>query len=92
MKINNDFSNMPSGVKVKNSQENGTAKEFEAMFMQMMLKEMHPKMESNGILGPSKSEEMFHQIMDETIARDMVETGQTKLGLQEALAREYFQN
>ena len=92
MKINNDFLNMPSGVKVNNSQEKTTAKEFEAMFMQMMLKEMHPKMEGNGILGPSKSEEMFHQIMDETIARDMVETGQTKLGLEEALAREYFQN
>jgi Rod binding domain-containing protein len=92
MKINNDFLNIPSEVKVNNSQEHNTAKEFEAMFMQMMLKEMHPKMDDNGILGPSKSEEMFHQIMDETIAREMVETGQTRLGLQEALAREYFQN
>ena len=92
MKINNDFLNTQNGVKLNNSQENSTAKEFEAMFMQRLLKEMHPKMESNGILGPSKSEEMFHQIMDETIARDMVETGQTKLGLEEALAREYFQN
>jgi Rod binding domain-containing protein len=92
MKINNDFLNIPSGVKVNNSQEKTTAKEFEAMFMQMMLKEMHPKIENKGALGPSKSEEMFYQIMDETIARDMVETGQTKLGLEEALTREYFQN
>lgn len=72
------------------SHEAQTAKEFEAMFLQMMLKEMHPKIESGGILGASKSEDMFHQIMDEAIAKDMVDSGQSKLGLQEALTREYF--
>jgi len=94
MKINpqqlqgNYLPNSPS--QTNNPKENQTAKDFEAMFMQMMLKEMHPKIESGGILGASKSEDMFYQIMDEAIAKDMVDSGQSKLGLQEALTREYF--
>ena len=91
MKINNDILNNANYYKSSNAEAQRASKEFESMFMQMMLKEMHPKIDSEGILGPSKSEDMFYQIMDEQIARDMVDSGQSQLGLKEALAREYFQ-
>jgi Rod binding domain-containing protein len=59
------------------------------MFMQSMLKEMHPKSEG-GLFDTKKQEEMFYQFSDEAIARDMIKSKQVNLGLGSALKKQYF--
>lgn len=65
------------------------ANDFEAMFLQMMLKEMHPK-SSEALFNAGQAEEMFYQFMDEAIAKDMVKTEQSGLGLAQAMQDQYL--
>lgn len=91
MKI--DPSLMNIGVNLSSEQklrrEDAAAEDFEAMFLQMMLKEMHPK-STDGLLNAGQAEQMFYQFMDEAIAKDMVRTNQSGLGLAQAMKNQYL--
>ncbi|MCH2227058.1 MAG: rod-binding protein [Candidatus Caenarcaniphilales bacterium] len=91
MKI--DPSLMNIGVNLSSEQklrrQDAAAEDFEAMFLQMMLKEMHPK-STDGLLNAGQAEQMFYQFMDEAIAKDMVRTNQSGLGLAQAMKNQYL--
>ena len=73
-----------------NQKEAKAAKEFEGLFMQMVLKEMRPKDLSGGLMGAGQAEEMFYQFFDEAVATEMSKSSSNGLGLAEAVERDYF--
>ncbi len=91
MKIDPSLMNigMNLSIEQKLRRNDDAANDFEAMFLQMMLKEMHPK-NSEGLLNAGQAEEMFYQFMDEAIAKDMVKTNQSGLGLAQAMQDQYL--
>ena len=60
-----------------------TAQDFEAFFMQMTLKEIRPK-NSGGLFDAGMAEEVFHQFMDEEIAKE-ISKGANSIGISDAV-------
>ena len=91
MKINPALMNIGMNLNAEQQimKKQAAADDFEAMFLQMMLKEMHPKT-GEGLFNAGQAEQMFYQFMDEAIAKDMVKTNQSGLGLAQAMQEQYL--
>lgn len=70
----------------KDTQLRKKCSEFEAIFVQQMLKGMRKTVPQEGFLGKSSGEETFRDLMDVEISKQMSETG--KLGIGESLFRQ----
>ncbi len=64
------------------------AEDFEALFVQMFLKEMRPKIE-DGLFHSGDSEEMFYQFFDEAVAKEVAKSD-SGFGLKQQLGKELF--
>jgi Rod binding domain-containing protein len=60
-----------SGKKVLDSKKLEAAQDFEAMFLQISLKYMRPKLDENSMFNAGQAEEMFYQFQDEAIAKEI---------------------
>ncbi len=70
------------------AKEQKAAQEFEAMFIQMSLKQMRPKPEE-GMFNSGLAEDVFYQFMDEAIAKE-VSQSQNNFGLAATMTRQNF--
>ena len=57
----------------------GAARELEAYFLHMLIREMRKTVPPNPIINGGKTEEIFQDFMDEEIAKELAETN--RLGL-----------
>lgn len=60
-----------------------TAQDFEAMFVQLSLKEMRPKLEG-GLFNHGLAEDVFYQFMDEAIAKE-ISKSENNFGIADAM-------
>ncbi len=65
-----------------------SAQEFEAVFVQMTLKEMRPKMEG-GLFNSGLAEEMFYEMMDAEVAKQISQSD-SNFGIAEELMKQNF--
>ncbi|MDD9898258.1 MAG: rod-binding protein [Candidatus Melainabacteria bacterium] len=65
-----------------------TAQDFEAMFVQMSLKEMRPKLEG-GIFNHGLAEDVFYQFLDQAIAKEIAQS-QNNFGIADAMLEQGF--
>lgn len=70
-------------------QELESAQEFESLFIQSMLKEMRPKSEEDGLLGGGLSEDVFYQMMDEAIAKEIAKSP-NNFGIAQSVMKQNF--
>jgi Rod binding domain-containing protein len=56
------------------------SKDFEAIFLQMMLKEMHNSVQKSGLMGNSQATEFFESMQDEQISRQLASAGGIGIG------------
>ena len=63
-----------------------TAEDFEAMFVQLSLKEMRPKMEG-GLFNDGLAQDVFYQFMDEAIAKE-ISHSTNNFGIADAMLRQ----
>lgn len=64
------------------------AKDFEAVFVQMTLKEMRPKLEG-GMFNAGLAEDVFYQMMDEAIAKSIAHS-ENNFGIADQLIKQNF--
>ena len=62
------------------------AQQFEAMFVQMSLKQMRPKME-DGLFNSGLAEDVFYQFLDEAIAKEIARSP-NNFGIADSVAKE----
>lgn len=76
----------------KNTQEEkvNAAKEFEALFVQMSLKEMRPKPSEGGFFNAGQSEQMFYDFMDEAIAKEISKSPSNSFGIADMMLKQGF--
>ncbi len=67
-----------------------TAKEFEALFVQMTLKQMRPTPNEDGILNAGQSEEIFHDFLEQAIAKEISESPNNNFGIADAMMKQGF--
>lgn len=65
-----------------------TAQDFEAMFVQMSLKEMRPKLEG-GIFNHGLAEDVFYQFLDEAIAKEIAKS-ENNFGIADQMMQQGF--
>lgn len=75
----------PNGDEAKRTE---AAQDFEAVFAQMMLKEMRPKMEG-GLFNAGLGEEVFYQMLDEEIAKQ-ISRSDSNFGIADQLMQQEF--
>lgn len=56
------------------------SKDFEAIFLQMMLKEMRNSVQKSGMMGDSQATDMFQSMQDEQISRQLASAGGIGIG------------
>ena len=56
------------------------AKDFETIFLQMMLKEMRNTIHKSGLMGNSQATDMFQSMQDEQISRQLASAGGIGIG------------
>ena len=82
----------PSGTKTSgasdenNRQAREACAEFEALFINMMLKELRATVNKSGFMDGGKAEELYTGLMDTQISRDLADQG--GIGLAEMLYRQ----
>ena len=82
----------PSGAKTSgvsdesNQQARQACAEFEALFINMMLKELRATVNKSGFMDGGKAEELYTGLMDTQISRDLADQG--GIGLAEMLSRQ----
>ena len=82
----------PSGSKLNdaanqhNRQAREACTEFEALFINMMLKELRATVHKSGLMDGGKAEELYTSLMDTQMSRDMAAQG--GIGLAEMLYRQ----
>lgn len=62
--------------------------DFEAVFIQLALKEMRPKIK-DGLFNAGTAEEIFYQFMDEAIAKDIAGS-ENNFGIADAMQQQLF--
>ena len=67
-------------------QAKDACKEFEALFINMMLKELRATVNKSGLMDGGKAEELFTSLMDTQMSREMAAQG--GIGLAEMLYRQ----
>lgn len=65
-----------------------SARDFEAVFVQMSLKEMRPKMEG-GLFNSGLAEEMFYEMMDAEVAKQIAHSD-ANFGIADELMKQNF--
>ena len=72
------------------AKEKKAFKEFEQMFVHLLLKEMRKSVNDSSLTTKSHAEKMYEQMMDETLAAQIAESGQLGIGrqLQESVRAE----
>lgn len=73
----------PERQKIK---EHQAAEDFEAMFIQMSLKQMRPKME-DGLFNNGLAEDVFYQFLDEAVAKEIAKSP-NNFGIADSVAKE----
>jgi Rod binding domain-containing protein len=73
----------PEKQKIK---EEKAAEDFEAMFVQMSLKQMRPKME-DGLFNSGLAEDVFYQFLDEAVAKEIARSP-NNFGIADSVAKE----
>jgi Rod binding domain-containing protein len=73
----------PERQKIK---EQKAAEDFEAMFVQMSLKQMRPKME-DGLFNSGLAEDVFYQFLDEAVAKEIAKSP-NNFGIADSVAKE----
>lgn len=73
----------PEKQKIK---EQRAAEDFEAMFVQMSLKQMRPKTE-DGLFNSGLAEDVFYQFLDEAIAKEIAKSP-NNFGIADSVAKE----
>lgn len=56
------------------------SKDFEAIFLQMMLKEMRNSVQKSGLMGNSQATDFFESMQDEQISRQLASAGGIGIG------------
>lgn len=64
--------------------EEKALKELEGLFLQLLMKEMRKSVSQGGLLGESPAQKMFQEMLDETYAQKMADSGQ--LGIARVMA------
>ncbi len=64
-----------SGSKHSEAQIQKVARDFEAIFLRMLLKEMRSSVQKSGLMGNSRATEFFESMYDEQIADEMSKAG-----------------
>jgi Rod binding domain-containing protein len=67
-----------------------SAQEFESMFIQSMLKEIRPKTDEDGLFSSGLGEDVFYQMMDEAIAKEIAKSP-NGFGIAEAVMKQNFE-
>ncbi len=73
----------PEQLKIK---EQKAAEDFEALFIQMSLKQMRPKTE-DGLFNSGLAEDVFYQFLDEAVAKE-VAASPNNFGLADSVTKE----
>lgn len=76
------------GSKRAGEAQTKSAQEFEAVFVQMTLKEMRPKMEG-GLFNSGLAEEMFYEMMDAEVAKQISQSD-SNFGIADELMKQNF--
>lgn len=66
-----------------------SAQEFESMFIQSMLKEIRPVRDEESLFGGGLGEDMFYQMMDEAIAKEISKSS-NNFGIAESVMKQNF--
>ena len=66
--------------------EQKAAEDFEAMFIQMSLKQMRPKIE-DGLFNSGLAEDVFYQFLDEAVAKEIAKSP-NNFGIADSVAKE----
>lgn len=67
-----------------------SAQEFESMFIQSMLKEIRPKTDEDGLFSSGLGEDVFYQMMDEAIAKEIAKSP-NGFGIADAVMKQNFE-
>ncbi len=81
--------NLSNQAALQLNRQNEAAEDFEAVFIQMSLKQMRPQ-SKEGFLSGGMAEDIFYQFFDEAISKEMAKSNDN-LGLATALKQEYFE-
>lgn len=66
-----------------------TAEDFEAMFVQLSLKQMRPKLEG-GLFNDGLAQDVFYQFMDEAIAKEIARSPSNNFGIAASMMQQGF--
>lgn len=61
----------PDLSSIKDTKKLEAAQDFEAMFLQISLKYMRPKLEKDSMFNAGEAEELFYQFQDEALAKEI---------------------
>ena len=75
-----------NATNANDQQAKDACKEFEALFINMMLKELRATVNKSGLMDGGKAEEVFTSLMDTQMSREMAAQG--GIGLAEMLYRQ----
>ncbi|MEY3370113.1 MAG: hypothetical protein RLZZ361_783 [Cyanobacteriota bacterium] len=67
-----------------------SAQEFESLFIQSMLKEIRPKTDEDGLFSSGLGEDVFYQMMDEAIAKEIAKSP-NGFGIADAVMKQNFE-
>ncbi|HUU40103.1 MAG TPA: rod-binding protein [Desulfatiglandales bacterium] len=78
--LSQDLTGLQGDREVKNNSLKKTCAEFEAIFIDLMLKSMRKTITEVGVLGESNEDKMFKSMLDENLAVGIAKAGGIGLG------------
>lgn len=72
--------NLSAGPNHSDAQLRQVSKDFEAIFLQMMLKEMRNSVQRSGLMGNSQATQFFESMQDEQLSHKLADAGGIGIG------------